>query len=64
MSQHDRAERKNRHKHGGDWGNPKGCHNDGTVKAQRKAHQAAAKEAKRARRRADKHVIKESSEDA
>lgn len=59
MSQRDKAEKKARHRHGGDWGCSKWHHGDGTVKAQRKAHQAEAKKARRARRRLDKHIVRE-----
>ena len=59
MTQRDRAEVKANNRHGGDWGCSKWHHGDGTVKAQRKAHQAEAKKAKRSRRRLDKAIIEE-----
>jgi hypothetical protein len=59
MAQRDKAEKKTRHRHGGDWGSSRGHHGDGTVEAQRKAHQAEAKKAKRARRRLDRAIVEE-----
>lgn len=61
MTQRDKAEKKTADRHGGDWGCSKWHHGDGTVKAQRKAHQAEAKKAKRARRRLDKAIIEEAA---
>tara|TARA_R100001132_G_C3273357_1_gene95429 strand:- start:183 stop:389 length:207 start_codon:yes stop_codon:yes gene_type:complete len=61
MSQRYKAESKVKHKHGGHWGDSRGHHGDGANKAQLKAHRAAAKEAKRARRRMDKEIVLEES---
>ena len=68
MSQRDRAEKKVHDKHGsagsfhsGGWG--PGGHSDGVNTEHRKAHDAAAKRAKRARRRLDKEVVKEDLDD-
>jgi hypothetical protein len=64
MTQRDRAEKKVHDKHGsagdfasGGWG--PGGHSDGVNTEHRKAHKAAAKKAKRARRRLDKTIIEE-----
>ena len=64
MTQRDRAEKKVHDKHGsaGDWasgGWGPGGHSDGVNTEHRKAHKAAAKKAKRARRRLDKAIIDE-----
>ena len=66
MTQRDKAERKVADKHGsaGDWasgGWGPGGHSDGVNTEHRKAHKAAAKEAKRARRRLDKAIVEEES---
>ena len=60
MSQRDRAETKVAHKHGsaGEWAS-KGRHGDGVNEEHRKAHRAAAKKAKRARRRLDRAIAEE-----
>jgi hypothetical protein len=67
LSQRDRAERKvhDKHGHASDWNPPgkaphrPGGHSDGVNTEQRKAHKAAVKRAKRARRRLDKQIIEE-----
>lgn len=62
MSQRDRAEKKVTEKHGraSEWSHDD-CHGDGLCTKHSKAHRAASKEAKRARRRLDKHIIEEES---
>lgn len=67
MSQRDKAETKVYNKHGsaggfasGGWG--PGGHSDGVNTEHRKAHNAAAKEAKRARRRLDKAIVEDEFE--
>lgn len=67
MSQRDKAERKtaDRLGHAGDWNRSgkaphrPGGHGDSVNTEQRKAHEAAAKEARRAQRRLDKAIIEE-----